>query len=233
MLFFILAESALETIPRSLWKHPAIKRYSEKYGKHPRFILLDRSYHHTAMKKLSQDWKTGRPDIVHFTLLEALGSPLNKEGKLQVFVHTIKDFVITVNPKTRLPRNYNRFIGLIEQLIELGRVPSTEPVLLKIERKTLTQLLDSIKPTSVVAFSRTGEPYTLEETSLKLSSEERPVVIVGGFPKGHFSETITKLANKIVCIDPETLETWTVASRVLYEYERSISLPKKRLQQRL
>jgi len=231
LLIFILAESALETIPRSIWKHPVIKRYSDKYGKHPQFILLDRSYHHTAMKKLSQDWKTGRPDIVHFTLLEALGSPLNKEGKLHIFVHTSKNFIITVNPKTRLPRNYNRFIGLIEQLIELGRVPSTGPVLLKIERKTLAQLLQSIKPTSVVAFSRIGEPCTLEETSSKLSGEERPVVIVGGFPKGHFSETTTKLANKVVCIDPETLETWTVASRVLYEYERSISLHKKRLQQ--
>jgi len=229
MLILILAESAIETIPKGLWKQPSVKSHSKKRGKPPKFLLLDRSYHHAAMKNLPQNQKRGRPDIVHFALLEALGSPLNKAGELQVYVHTINDHAISVNPKARLPRNYNRFVGLMEQLFELKRAPPTGPALLKLEHKTLSQLLQDIKPTYTLAFSRIGTPSTLEEAISRLSDKERPAVIIGCFPHGHFSETTIKLANELVCIDPEMLETWTVASRVIYEYERVISLPKKRL----
>jgi len=229
MLILIIAESAIEKIPKGLWKQPSIKSHSEKRGKPPKFILLDRSYHHAAMKNLPQNHKRGRPDIVHFALLEALGSPLNKAGELQVYVHTINNHTISVNPKARLPRNYNRFVGLMEQLFELKRAPPTGPALLKLEHKTLSHLLQDIKPTYAVAFSRIGTPSTLEEVISRLSDKERPAVIIGGFPHGHFSEETVKLANELVCVDPEMLETWTMASRVIYEYERAISLPKKRL----
>jgi len=229
LLILILAESALEIIPKDLWIHPAVRRHSKKRKKHPQFLLLDRSYHHAAMKTLPENEKRGRPDIVHFALLEALGSPLNKEGLLEVYVHTINDHVIRVKSEARLPKNYNRFVGLMEQLFELGRTPPHGPILLKLQAKTLPQLLRDISPTQVVAFSRTGKPRTLEDVVLKLSSGERSVVIIGGFPHGHFSSTTMQLADELVCIDEETLEAWTVTSRVIYEYERAISLPPKRL----
>ena len=183
------------------------------------------------MKKLKESDKRGRPDIVHFALLEALGSPLNKERLLQVYVHTLNDYVIRVNPEARLPRNYNRFVGLLEQLFGLGRVPSRGEPLLKLERKGLPQLLDEIETDYVMAFSRNGSPNTLEKAVFKLLDKERPAVIIGGFPRGHFSETTIKLASEVVSIDPEMLETWTLTSRVVYEYERAISLHEKRLKQ--
>lgn len=181
------------------------------------------------MKMLDENEKRGRPDIVHFALLEALGSPLNKERLLQTYVHTINDQAITIKPETRLPRNYDRFVGLMEQLFELGRGPPTGEALLKLEPKTLPQLLQEIDATHTVAFSRRGAPHTLLEVILRLSDEKRPLVIVGAFPHGHFSETTSKLADDVVRIDPEMLEAWTITSRVIYEYERTISLPKKRL----
>ena len=183
------------------------------------------------MKSLEEGEKRGRPDIIHFALLEALGSPLNQEGLLQTYVHTIHDYVITVNPEARLPRNYNRFVGLVEQLFELGGIPSTGPSLLMLERETLSQLLHKIKPSYVVAFSSRGSPDTLENAMAKVSDKQRLVVLIGGFPHGHFSETTIRLANEVVCVDPEMLETWTLTSRVIYEYERALSLPKKRLEQ--
>jgi len=231
LLNLILAESALETTPEKLWKHPAIQKYAKLRRKHPRFVLLDRSYHHGAMKSLEQNAKRGRPDIVHFALLEALGSPLNKEGLLQVYVHTFNDYVIKVNPETRLPRNYSRFVSLMEQLFEYGRVPpqKTQTALLTLEHKTLTQLVREVKPSYVLALTRTGKSCTLEEAISKLSNEKRPVLIVGGFPHGHFSEATLKLVNETVCIYPDMLETWTVTSRAIYEYERALSVSKKRL----
>jgi len=191
--------------------------------------MLDRSYHHAAMRVLQNNEKRGRPDIVHFALLEALGSPLNREGMLQTYVHTINDFVIHVNPKTRLPRNYNRFIGLMEQLFQHGRVPPSSEVLLKLERKTLPKLFEEIKPDYTLAFTREGEKRTLEETFSKVSDVQKLAVLIGGFPHGHFKKTTLQLANEAVCIDKEPLDAWTVVSRVVYEYERSVSITKKRL----
>jgi rRNA small subunit pseudouridine methyltransferase Nep1 len=231
LLTFILAESALETVPEQLWKHPSVSKYAKIRRTKPRYVLLDRSFHHAAMKSLDQNEKRGRPDIVHFALLEALGSPLNKEGLLQTYVHTISDYVIAVNPETRLPRNYDRFVSLIQQLFERGRVPpeQTETALLTLEQKTMPQLIQSIMPSHVLAFSRVGKPRTLEETVSKLAHEMNPLVIVGGFPRGHFSEATMKLVDETVCIDPEMLEAWTVTSRVIYEFERALGFPEKRL----
>jgi rRNA small subunit pseudouridine methyltransferase Nep1 len=233
MLTLIFVESALETIPKSLLKNRFIKHYAEERGKSPEFVLLDRSYHHAAMKALKDSEKRGRPDIVHFALLEALGSPLNKEGLLQVYVHTFSDYVITIAPETRLPRNYNRFIGLMEQLFKFKKIPPTGHALLTIKKQNLPQLLQTVKPSYVLAFSRKGKKCTFEDAVSKLSSKKKPVAIIGGFPHGHFSENTSKLADETVAIDPEMLETWTVTSRLIYEYERVISLPGKRLMHRI
>ena len=229
MLILVLAEAALETVPKELWSHPAVRRHSKRQRKPPENLLLDRSLHHSAMRRLDDNEKRGRPDITHFALLEALGSPLNKEGLLKVYVHTNKDYIITVNPSTRLPRNYNRFIGLMEQLFQLGKVPSEGEALLKLEHKTLQQLLTETKADYILAFSREGKPKTLQDAVSSLQSKQRPAIIVGGFPHGHFSETTVQLADEVVCVDSEMLEAWTMTSRAIYEYEQALSLPKKRI----
>ncbi|MEM1581415.1 MAG: 16S rRNA methyltransferase [Candidatus Bathyarchaeia archaeon] len=230
MLTLVLAESALETIPRGLWSNPIIKRFSKRKRKHPKFIILDRSYHHHAMKNMENGMKRGRPDIVHFSLLEALGSPLNKEGLLRIYIHTISDYVISVSPETRLPKNFNRFIGLMEDLFEHRKVPPKGKPLLTLEKKTLPDLISDLEPTFVILFDKAGEAKTFEEITLSLIKQESPLIIIGGFPHGKFSESTLKLADEIACIDPETLEAWTIVSRMIYEYERVLSIPKKRLE---
>ena len=229
MLILVLAEAALETVPEDLWSHPAVRRHSKRQRKPPEQLLLDRSLHHSAMRRLEGNLKRGRPDITHFALLEALGSPLNKEGLLQTYVHTNKDYTITVNPSTRLPRNYNRFIGLMEQLFQQGKVPSEGETLLKLEHKTLQQLLTETEADHILALSREGNPKTLQEAVSSLKPKQKPAIIVGGFPHGHLTETTTQLADELVCIDKEMLEAWTVTSRAIYEYEKTLSIPKKRI----
>ena len=46
-------------------------------------------------------------------LLTLLDSPLNKAGKLQVYIHTAKGVLIEVNPSVRIPRTFKRFGGLM------------------------------------------------------------------------------------------------------------------------
>jgi len=229
MLTLVIAESALETIPRELWEHPLIKKHSRRRGKRPGQMLFDRSYHHQAMKGLKDGLKRGRPDIVHLCLLAALGSPLNKEGLLRVYVHTINDYVIWVAPETRLPKNFNRFVGLMEDLFEHGRVPPSGEPLLTLQAKALPDLVGELKPSYVVVFDKPGEAKTVEAVASSLAKHERPLAIVGGFPHEGFSERTLSLADEVVCIDREVLDAWIVVSRVIYEYERAVGLPKERL----
>jgi len=224
MLTIVVAESALEVVPKNLWNHPAIRKHAKKEGKEPGQVLLDRSYHHSAMLKLEGAEKRGRPDIVHITLLEALGSPLNREGLLQIFIHTVCDCVIWVNPKVRIPRNYNRFISLIEQLFEIGKVPVIGEPLLTLKRQSLKQLFNELNPTFTVAFSRLGKRKSIHEVMQQLTKKLRPLVLVGGFPRGRFIDETVALADEVISVDPETLETWTVVSRVIYDYEQAINL---------
>lgn len=127
-LTLILVEAALETIPREIIDHLQVRRQAEKAGKPSRRLILDRSYHYGAMARLKDKEKRGRPDIIHFCLLETLGSPLNLEGLLQVYVHTYSGYAVKVSPETKLPRNYNRFIGLMSSFLRReGFHPQADP----------------------------------------------------------------------------------------------------------
>ena len=46
-----------------------------------------------------------------------LDSPLNRAGLLQVYIHTAKNVLIEVHPQTRIPRTFDRFCGLMVQLL--------------------------------------------------------------------------------------------------------------------
>jgi rRNA small subunit pseudouridine methyltransferase Nep1 len=230
LLILVLAESSLEVIPSALRSNPTIIKQAKRRGLRPKSMLLDVSLHHQLMQGLPDHTRRGRPDIVHVTLLSVLGSPLCKESMMQLFVHTRDDYVIRIDSSTRLPRVYNRFTGLMSQLFDAGRVPpSSEKPLLRLEKGTMDTLIKQLGPTSVTLFTRIGEPATAEDIMRDLARESRPLIIIGGFPHGHMSEENARLATKKISIDKSMLETWVVASRAIYEYERAIGLPPKRI----
>jgi rRNA small subunit pseudouridine methyltransferase Nep1 len=232
MLHLTFAESALERVPPSLWNHPSVVKKARQAGKNPSKTLLDRTYHHRAMLKLANAAKRGRPDILHFSLLAAFGTPLNKEGLLKTYVHTVDDHIIHFNPDVRLPKNYNRFVGLIEQLFERGKIPVEAPTLLKLEQGGFQKLVEEVQPSYIIAFSRSGR-LKLPQKVIDRRKEENLMVVVGAFPRGHFSKTLLDIADEVVSIDVEPLEAWIVASRILYDYERVLGLPERRLQKGL
>ncbi len=218
-LTLILAEAALELVPESIAEHPSVVAHAERRGRKPNEILLDVSYHYAAMRGLKQFEKRGRPDIVHFSILEALGSPLNKEGQLETWIHTIQDEVIRIDSKTRVPRNYDRFVSLIEQLFREKRVPPKGEPLLQIDASPLQTLIDRTRPTKLIALSTLGQPSTFEEICRSLAESDRPAVMMGCFARGHFTERNIKLADQVFSVDKEPLDSWVVTSRIIYEYE--------------
>ena len=228
MLHLILADSALERVPKTIWTHPTIYKRAKKEGKHPGDIILDRTYHHKAMLKLENNKKRGRPDIVHCSLLHALGTPLNKEGLLKVYVHTIDDYVIYINQEIRLPKNYNRFIGLMEQLYRYKQVTQKGPKLLSLQKATFHKLVEEVVPSYIIAFSRRGKPKFIKEVFQSLKINEDFMVIVGAFPFGKLSQNILKIVDEVISIDLETLDACIVVSRIIYEYEKAIGLLMRR-----
>ena len=82
-------------------------------------VLLNGNDHGEYIKhKLHKDPSEFRPDILHQSLLSLLDSPLNKAGKLSIYITTTSNQVIYVNPATKIPRTYERFAPLMAQLLE-------------------------------------------------------------------------------------------------------------------
>ena len=100
-LSLILAESSLEMIPSEIQNHSSITSHSKKLGKSPSNILLDNSWHYAAMKGIQNENKRGRPDIVHFSLLEACSIPLYFEKKLSIYNKLFKKSYIS-NEKLKI-----------------------------------------------------------------------------------------------------------------------------------
>jgi rRNA small subunit pseudouridine methyltransferase Nep1 len=75
---------------------------------------------------LHKDPADFRPDITHQSLLTLMDSPLNKAGKLEVFVTTAGNQVIKINPATRIPRTYKRFAALMAQLMKKMTIRAEE-----------------------------------------------------------------------------------------------------------
>ncbi|NJE48856.1 16S rRNA methyltransferase [Thermococcus sp. 9N3] len=215
MLHLVIADSELELVPKSIVEHPAVVNYARRRGKKPEEVILDSSYHHAALRKLEDGERRGRPDIVHICLLNALESIANKEGKLRVYVHTRNDEVIYIKPETRLPRNYNRFLGLMESLFKNGVVPK-DLALLRIEKKTLGELVEEIGPDGVFVMHEEGELMKPRDFGKVLAGLENPLVIVGGFPHGDFR---SRVEGKKVSLYREPLMAWTIVNEVLVNFE--------------
>jgi rRNA small subunit pseudouridine methyltransferase Nep1 len=225
VLTLVLAESSIELVPKEIIGQGSVKSSAKRKGKDVHELILDQSYHHSAILRLGQTGPArGRPDITHFSLLQALGSPLNIENELQCFVHTRDDHVITVNSRARLPRNTDRFTSLLEQLYRDEVVPSSGTPLLSHKVQSLQNLLADQSSDQVVALTTKGTPKTLESVATELTKAKKPVILIGGFPRGHFSNETLRLSTRQYRIDKRQLEAWTVVGRAIYDYERAIGL---------
>ena len=47
-------------------------------------------------------------------------------------------------------------------------------------------------------------------------------IVIGGFQKGHFSESIEKKVTDLYSVGNESFEGHVVVARMLYEYEKTI-----------
>jgi rRNA small subunit pseudouridine methyltransferase Nep1 len=160
--------------------------------------------------------------------MEALSTPLFIENELRVYVHTVNDKIIAIADNLRIPKSYFRFEGLMTSLFRDKEIKSEEgAVLMQLADGTLQDLLDSIEPDKVIGLSTVGVQGTTAEKAVaeniissSSSSDNNCAFVVGGFPRGHFSESTTKLLNLTYSISDYGLEAHVVIARVLYECEK-------------
>ncbi len=224
LIRLLLVEASLELVPPSLWREPDVVKSAKRYGISPDKMLLDKSLHYNAMRRLNAKWKRGRPDIIHVTLLNVLDSLLAKKGLIEIYFHTIEDRLFYVRADTRIPKSYERFRGLMTQLLLEGKVPpESENPLIKELNISLEDLLDN-EP-RILLWEKGKQAKLGEFTSILLRNPGW--LLVGAFPKGDFSSRILRLVpedDRFSLAMGEPMMAWTIVSRILCSIELALGL---------
>lgn len=214
----LLAEASLETFPEELLKDVKVRQYFSKLKKTPNEVMLDVSYHSNFIKNLPDAQKRGRPDIVHFALLSCCGSILAREQRLRVIIHTNQDKIIMLDPEIRLPKNIDRFNGLILQLFDEKTIPpgSDEP-LMSIRESTLPKLIEELRNEHdlIIEFSVKGEHLSSSEYSRQIYEAVNPLLIFGAYPHGELHLIPKELIDRKIAVYQEGLDLFAVISQIL------------------
>jgi rRNA small subunit pseudouridine methyltransferase Nep1 len=191
MISVVFAETALELVPSEIVRQKQVVLEAKKRKKAAGEMLLDANKHFQAMNALAGKEKRGRPDIAHDLLKFSLDSPLNKQGKIRVFMHCRGDFVLRVDGETRLPRSFNQFCGLMEDVWRKREIKAGGKTLLEVKQQSLDSLFNEIGCVTVV-FDPRGKETTLRGLIEKFEGlagkdgKKDFCLVVGGFPHGDF-----------------------------------------------
>ncbi|MEM4834973.1 MAG: 16S rRNA methyltransferase [Ferroplasma sp.] len=220
MLRLIIADAELQTVPENMARDRAIRNIAEKNHKKPTEMLLDSNYMHTTIDKYfpGESNRRGRPDIIYIFLEVAMESILNKNKMLDVYVHTRGNYIIHINSETKLPRSYNRFQGLMEDLFKKRSINYNGNELLSMREGAIIPFLKNLDG-KTVALSPEGTSSSLST----IINQDNLNVIIGGFSQGDYISDIygNFPAYKIF---NEELTIWSVGMEVISQYERYASL---------
>ncbi|KAA8922296.1 16S rRNA (pseudouridine(914)-N(1))-methyltransferase Nep1 [Thermoplasma sp.] len=221
MLHLVIADAELETIPEQMLEDPSIRRFAKKRNKRIDRIILDSNYMHTAIDRYfpNESKRRGRPDIIYLLLEMTQESILNHKNQLRTYIHTRNNQVIHISPITRMPKSYNRFIGLFEDLFEKRIITNNGKKLLSMEDSNLRDLIDSIRRDRTILLHPKGEMKKPSE----FIDRSDILVIIGGFSEGDFLSDISFVQERYAIFDQE-LTIWSVANEMVASYERAIGL---------
>ncbi len=208
VLRVILADVEVELVPDEIAGHPAIRNQAKAMGKQPGRLLLDANAHTAAIRQLEDGQRRGRPDILQYTLLTLLESPLNKQGGLEVAVHTRDGTLIRIKPETRLPRGEARFHGVFARVLAEGRSQDKDPLIWSAGTKTPAEVVEAFAVGDVLRLDPEGPATAFED--LPASVGDDATLIIGGFAHGTFTPAWME-QGRGVALWPELLTAWAVA----------------------
>lgn len=126
-----------------------------------------------------------------------LDSPINKAGRLQIYIHTAKGVLIEVSPSVRIPRTFKRFAGLMVQLLHRLAIRSTNSNE-KLLRVIPNPITDHLPPNCrKVTLSFDSELVRCRDYIETLEPKESICVFVGAMAKGNDSFADSMVDEKI------------------------------------
>lgn len=146
--------------------------------------LLNSDDHKGICVKSGRDIADARPDITHQCLMTLLDSPLNKAGKLLIYLHSSQNVLIEVHPSLRVPRTFKRFAGLAVELLQRQKIRAAQAN--EVLMKVVSNPVDKYLPPGSRRFglSVQGRAVKLREFAAEVEKDERgagvPVVFVIG-----------------------------------------------------
>ena len=180
------------------------------------FELINCDDHMTQIRKYRKDPAFCRPDITHQCLLMLFDSPLNRAGLLQVYIHTLNNILIEINPQTRFPRTFKRFANLMVQLLYKMSIKSNQgpDKLLRVIKNPITSHLPvgcrkigtSFKADQIVAPADLVDPQ----------SEDPVVVVIGAMAHG---EAAVDYVEEVVSISNYPLSGALACTKVVSAFE--------------
>lgn len=146
-----------------------------------------------------------------------MDSPLNKAGKLQIYITTTSNQVIKINPATRIPRTYKRFSSLFAQLLKRLSIRAEESseTLLEIVKSPVTLHLPAEAPK--IAFSTKARLVDMSKYAEKINNEKPVVFVIGAVAKGNPTMEVDYI-NDSVCISKYALSASVCLGRIMYSF---------------
>ena len=190
--------------------------------KNPQILNCDE--HYKQIKSMKKNLEDYRPDIIHQSLLSLFDSPLNKVGLLQVYIHTNKNIVIKINPKTRIPRTFKRFSGLFTQLLLKNeiKVNDTNETLLKVINLKIEDVLGKKIPK--ILLSEKGRLVDIDIFCKNLNgsysgkNNNDICFIIGTNPKGNIEDFI-KYNDDCIALSSFELDSNVVSAKICDSFE--------------
>ncbi|KAG7263289.1 hypothetical protein CRUP_037813 [Coryphaenoides rupestris] len=123
-------------------------------------------------------------------LLMLMDSPLNRAGLLQVYIHTERNALIEINPQTRIPRTFNRFCGLMVQLLHKLSVRAADGSqrLLRMIKNPVSDHLPPGCPRIATSFT-SGEAVCARSV---VPGEGPAAIVIGAFAHGAINVDYTE-----------------------------------------
>ena len=179
------------------------------------FQLMNCDDHVNIIKKNNKDPAKYRPDIVHQELMAVLDSPLNKAGKCRVYVHSEKNVLIEINPKTRVPRTFKRFSGLMVQLLHKLKIRSADgkDTLLKVIKNPMSRHLPA--GARCYGFSQHGKLHSPPSFAATLPDDVPIVFVLGAMASGSISVADHPYVTELVSLSEYPLSGVVAINRLL------------------
>lgn len=180
------------------------------------FELLNCDDHMNQIRKYKKDPAFCRPDIVHQCLLMLFDSPLNRAGLLQVFVRTMNNISIEINPQTRFPRTFKRFANLMVQLLHRMSIKSSQgpEKLLRVIKNPITSHLP-------VGCKKIGTSFKAENVVqpsdlVEQESDDPVVIVIGAMAHG---DAVPDYAEHVVSISHYPLSGALACTKIVSAFE--------------